>query len=115
MAVTDDFQSVGSILLNMDSASKEKLFAKAKECMNKASIDDIGKLNEAIKDPDMKTKLLKVIVDHVESQLEMQIVDWVIGRHVVSKTFIFWVVQRDCYYVFCTAKSQLSLSNVLEL
>lgn len=75
MAVTDDFQSVGSILLNMDSASKEKLFAKAKECMNKASIDDIGKLNEAIKDPDMKTKLLKVIVDHVESQLEMQIVD----------------------------------------
>lgn len=75
MAVTDDFQSVGSILINMDRTSKEKLFAKAQECFNKASIDDIGKLNAAIKDPDMKTKLLKVVIDHVENQLEMHVVD----------------------------------------
>lgn len=75
MAVTDDFESVGSILINMDRISKEKLFAKVQECFNKASIDDIGKLNEAIKDPDMKAKLLKVVIDHVESQLEMNIVD----------------------------------------
>lgn len=74
-AMCKDFQGVGSILLNMDRQNKEILFDRVKECCTKASISDIGKFNDVINDPDTKMRLLKIITDHVESQLKMDIVD----------------------------------------
>lgn len=74
-AMSKDFQGVGSVLLNMDQQKKEILFGRIKDCCTKASFSDIGKFKDVVNDPDMKMKLLKIITDHVESQLKMDIVD----------------------------------------
>ena len=74
-AATDNFRGVGSILLEMDEINKQKLFEKVTEIFEKASLDDVKSLHTAAQDPEIRGKLLKVIIDHVENQLQINIVD----------------------------------------
>ena len=74
-AATDNFRGVGSILLEMDEINKQKLFEKVTEIFEKASLDDVKSLHTAAQDPAIRGKLLKAIIDHVENQLQINIVD----------------------------------------
>jgi len=68
------FESVGTILTNMDDVKKKQLFSKACEIFSKFQLDDIDTIRRALTEPDMKKQLLEAIVDHVEGQLHMEII-----------------------------------------
>jgi hypothetical protein len=67
------FESVASIIMNMDEKDKQKLYDDAMEVVKELDITDVAQLLLALQQQEARERLVDVIVKHVEGQLHMQI------------------------------------------
>jgi len=67
------FQSVAEILSNMDAENKGILFSESLKIFKTLSIQDLADLQKALGDSEPRMQLIKMIVDHVEGKLHMEI------------------------------------------